>query len=316
MVWITFAVVFTLAALLGSYLVPRLTWSDDSRVGSAGTVAVWLSYLTIGLLGTLPASLHVVAAGEVGVVRTFGSITGQRGEGLQLTAPWQTLQKWDIKLRAVLPDSKCGDGEEKCLDSFSSESQDVFIRATVLLRVDAQDVQDLARTVGQQYDEKLVLPRLHQIVKDTTVQYRSVDIAPHREEIRQAIRERLARELAEASIAVEDVLLTNIDFRPDFKAAIEAKVAAEQNALAEQNKVAISEAQARQRAAVAQGIANALRIEAEGQAAANRLINESLTPLLVQFQAVQKLAGNVTLAFLPSGVGLLLDPATWLTPAR
>ena len=49
-----------------------------------------------------------------------------------------------------------------------------------------------------------------------------------------------------------------------------------------------------------------------GQADANRAINESLTPLLIQFQALQKLADNVTIALIPSCQGLIIDPATLL----
>jgi len=74
----------------------------------------------------------------------------------------------------------------------------------------------------------------------------------------------------------------------------------------------ISRAQAEQRAATAQGEADRLRIEAQGQADANRLINESLTPLLIQFQALQRLADNVQIALIPSGNGIIIDPATLL----
>jgi hypothetical protein len=45
------------------------------------------------------------------------------------------------------------------------------------------------------------------------------------------------------------------------------------------------------------------------------LINDSLTPLLIQFQAVQKLADNVQIALIPSGNGIIIDPATLLAGA-
>lgn len=319
MTWIALFVFFTAVLVVALVAMPSITWEaagsqERRRLGALGII-IPLGVYFVGFAGsTFLASVHVIASGEVGVVRTFGNITGQVGEGLQITAPWQTVEKWDIKLRTVLPESRCGDGTEHCLDAFSSESQDVFIRAVVNLHVDSKDVQHLARTVGKSYDERLVLPRLHQIVKDTTVGYRSVDIAPNREAIRQKVRERLKAELGDDSIAVDDLLITNIDFRPEFKAAIEKKVAAEQDALTEQNKVAIAEAQARQRAAEAKGRADSIRIEAEGQAAANREINASLTPLLVQFQALQKLADNVQIALIPSGNGIIIDPATLLGP--
>jgi regulator of protease activity HflC (stomatin/prohibitin superfamily) len=84
----------------------------------------------------------------------------------------------------------------------------------------------------------------------------------------------------------------------------------------QQELVAAREAEARQRAAEAQGNADKLRIEAQGQADANRLINESLTPLLIQFQALQKLADNVSIALIPSGNGLIIDPATLLAASH
>jgi regulator of protease activity HflC (stomatin/prohibitin superfamily) len=315
MFWIFLFVVFTVILVAVFILNLRYTYGD--RPGREGrtldlrrpAAAVYAAGLLISLLGF---SVHVISAGEVGVVRTFGSITGQRSEGLQLTWPWQEVETWNIRLQTVLPESRCADGSVNCLDSFSSESQDVFIRAVVNLRVDPRDVQELARTVGANYVERLVLPRLQQIVKDTTVAYKSVDIAPNREAIRQKIRERLGQELSQNSINIEDLLITNIDFRPEFKQAIEEKVKAEQDALTEQNRVQIARAQAEQRAATAQGEADRLRIEAQGQADANRLINESLTPLLIQFQALQKLADNVQIALIPSGSGIIIDPSTLL----
>ena len=113
-------------------------------------------------------------------------------------------------------------------------------------------------------------------------------------------------------IAVEDFLLTNIGFDKAFEEAITLKAVAEQNALAEQNKVAIEAAKAEQ--AKQQGIAkaNALREEANGQAAANNAINSSLTPLLVQFQALQKLAPGAQDRHPPVRTGLDHRPTTLL----
>jgi regulator of protease activity HflC (stomatin/prohibitin superfamily) len=294
----------------------------DARMKSAGDTSNMICTIAaivlvfIWLIVTIASSVHTIPAGEVGVVRSFGKINSQIPEGLQLTWPWQTVEKWNIRLQTVLPESNCSDGTQHCMDAFSSETQDVFIRATINLSVDPKDVQELARTVGSNYIDRLVLPRLHQIVKDATVAYKSVDIAPNREAIRQKIRQRLADELRANSINVIDLLITNIDFRPEFKASIEAKVKAEQDALAEQNKIQVAKAQAEQVSATAQGAADKLRIEAQGQADANRLISESLTPELIQFQAIQKFNDNVQIVLVPSGEGNLLDPSTFLRAAQ
>lgn len=63
---------------------------------------------------------------------------------------------------------------------------------------------------------------------------------------------------------------------------------------------------------MAKGRAGVLTTEATAQAEANRTIAESLTPMLIQFQALQKLADNVKIVFMPSGQGLIIDPATLL----
>lgn len=285
------------------------------EAGEIATIFGWIVMIAtiFWILISAWSSIHAIEAGHVGVVYQFGGIIGQRPEGFQLIAPWQDLQIWDIRTQRIRSETKCFDGKiPDCLEAFSAETQDVFIQATVNLSVDPDDVQTLARTVGRNYVEKLVLPRLHQITKDITVRYRSVDIAPNREEIREKIRDRMKNELAERSINIEDLLIDNMDFRPEFKQAIEAKQIASQEALRQQELVAAKAAEARQKAAEAEGNAQKLRIEAQGQADANRAINESLTPLLIQFQALQKLSDKIQIALIPSGQGIIIDPATLL----
>jgi regulator of protease activity HflC (stomatin/prohibitin superfamily) len=269
----------------------------------------------VGGIATVTRSVQVVEAGHVGLVYRFGDIVGQRDAGLSLIWPWETFRTADIRIQAVRPVGQCANGEDDCLAAFSAETQDVFVLATLNISINPTDVQDLYRTVGPAYVDKIVRPRLLQTFKDETVKFNSVDIAPNREDIRAAVLARLRTELSDFSINVTDLLIDNIDFRPEFKQAIESKQVATQEALRQQALVAAREAEARQAAAQAQGVADRLRIEAEGQATANRSINESLTPLLIQFQALQKLSDNVQIALVPSGSGLLIDPSTLLQGA-
>lgn len=284
----------------------RIFRRNLARWGSAGL------FVVMGGIFTLTRSVQVVEAGHVGLVYRFGDIVGQRDAGISLIWPWETFKTADIRIQKIRAEGTCSNGFEECLEAFSSETQDLFVVATANISVNPNDVQDLYRNVGPDYVDKLVRPRLLQIFKDETVKYESIEIAPNREVIRAAIRARLRTELSDFSINVDDLLIDNLDFRPEFKEAIEAKQIASQEALRQQELVAAREAEARQRAAEAQGNADKLRIEATGQADANRAINESLTPLLIQFQALQKLADNVTIALVPSGDGLIIDPSTLL----
>jgi regulator of protease activity HflC (stomatin/prohibitin superfamily) len=324
-VFMLFLIALTIggAFVLPSILNAAFSEADDMRNEAARQRAmhfraivsrsVFIGMLVVlGGITTIVRSVKIVEAGHVGLVYRFGDIVGQRDSGLSMIWPWEEFRTADIRIQSVRPTEDCANGLEFCLASFSSETQDVFIQTTLNISVNPNDVQTLYRTVGPDYVNKIVRPRLLQSFKDETVKYESVDIAPNREQIRQAARARLRTELEAFSINADDLLIDNIEFREEFKQSIEAKQIASQEALRQQELVAAREAEARQRAAEAQGNADKLRIEAQGQADANRLINESLTPLLIQFQALQKLADNVSIALIPSGNGLIIDPATLL----
>jgi len=75
--------------------------------------------------------------------------------------------------------------------------------------------------------------------------------------------------------------------------SINRVIQAAQDALAAQNKVVQAKAEADQVIATAQGAAQATLINAKAQAGANQLLNASLTPTLVQWQAIQKWNGNM-----------------------
>ena len=75
--------------------------------------------------------------------------------------------------------------------------------------------------------------------------------------------------------------------------AINRVIQAAQDALAAQNKVVQAKAEADQVIATAQGASQATLINAKAQADANQLLNASLTPTLVQWQAIQKWNGNM-----------------------
>jgi regulator of protease activity HflC (stomatin/prohibitin superfamily) len=269
------------------------------RVGAVALGVLWIG------LATLANSVHQVDAGHVGVVRTFGDITDQTGAGLVVTWPFQTLEEASVRVeRYDIAD----------LEAFSKETQDVFARITVNYQVSPRAIQTLYRDVGSKYIDTILRPRLINFFKETTVTYNTVDIAPNREAIRRAVKQRLTKDLEPCSIDIVDLLIENIDFRQEFKSAIEQKQVATQEALRQQQLIEANKAQAQQKIETARGDAESVRIAAEAQAAANKLLAESLTDKVIQFQALQKLADNVQIALLPSGQGIIIDPATLLKP--
>jgi regulator of protease activity HflC (stomatin/prohibitin superfamily) len=314
---VLFFVLFTILVAVGLacfFAIPPFL-GDGKTDPDTGAAKLAVRALTVVVGGVLIAilaactSTHAIPAGHVGVVYGIGGdISGQRENGLQFTAPWQTVKVVSVQQQTYRPETKCSTEQENCIETFSKDNQDVFVSATLRYRIDPDKVQDLLRN-NPNYVDRSIRSRFLQLLKDETVKYTATDIATNREVIRAAAKARFITELAPDSITVEDLFLDNIDFRPEFKQAIEAKVAAYQNALAEQNKVAVAEAQAKQVAATALGAADALRITAQGQADANNLLTASLTPALIQYTAIQKLNDKISVVLLPSGNNFLLDPS-------
>jgi regulator of protease activity HflC (stomatin/prohibitin superfamily) len=281
---------------------PGTPAADRGMLVMSAAVGVFVLWTVVQ---TAVASVKQVEAGHVGVVYQFGSIVGQRSEGLQFIAPWESMRTASVQVQRA---------QFSKIENFTSETQDVFIDATVNYSVSEKAVQNLYRTVGANWFDRLVDARVQNFFKEETVKFTAVDVAPNREVIRTAVRDRLAKELAPYSVTIQDLLITNIDFSAAFKGAIEQKQIATQDALREGERIKQREAEAQQAKAVAIGKADALREEAKGQADANQLLTASLSPELIQFQAVQKLAGNVQIALIPSGQGIIIDPATLLKP--
>ncbi len=269
---------------------------------------------------TLAISFHQVPAGHVGVVFEFGGIVGQTGDGAQWVAPWRNVTNATVQVRSFAftnnPDAVAKDVQVLGggLDSFSIETQDVFINARLDIQVSPRDVQILYRTVGSDYVNQLIPQRVAQAFKDVTVTYRTVDIAPNRDEIKDEVELRLDAELDQFSIDVVALLIESISFSEAFTQSIENKQIATQEAARAAELITKAENEALAVIAEAEGVAGALVIEAEGKAEANLLITASINPLLVQWEAVQKLADDITIALLPSGEGIIIDPATLLSP--
>ncbi len=248
-------------------------------------------------------SVKAIEAGHVGVVYQFGEIVGQKPEGLQFIWPWQDLRIESVQVQRYRFEN---------ITAFSQETQDVFFIATLNYSVSPSAVQTLYRTVGPRWFDRLIEPRVLNFFKEETVKYSTVDVGPNRENIRSAVRARLASELAPFSIDINDLLIDNIEFSPEFKAAIEQKQIATQDALREQERVRQRQFEAQQQIELARGEAESIRVRAEGQAEANRLLSQSLTPEVIQFQALQKLGDNIQIALLPAGQGIIIDPTTLL----
>ena len=280
-----------------------------ARLSIVGVTLFWT-------LATVMMSAQSVGNGEVGVVTAFGKTDGQILPGVNIVAPWKNVATISTKVQTLHFDG--GGDHESVITAFSSETQNVNVKATVNWSVAPNDVQSLYQQVGTNISG-LIPSRVKQAFKDATVKYPAVDLAPHREDIRAEVRASLANELSRFSINVVDVNIDDMSFSAQFEAAIEAKQEATQAALKAQQQVQQAKYEAESAVQKAQGEANANVAIATGQAEANRKLAESLSPEILQYLTIQKLASNISVLIVPSSGASLFDlskliPATTTKP--
>jgi regulator of protease activity HflC (stomatin/prohibitin superfamily) len=98
---------------------------------------------------------------------------------------------------------------------------------------------------------------------------------------------------------------SNLIYPDSFKKAINAKNNAVQSALMAENKVKQAEAEAKIKVATANGNAEALLANARAEAESNRLRQQTLTPMLIQQQWIEKWRGNVPTTTLGSSTNVM-----------
>ena len=134
-------------------------------------------------------------------------------------------------------------------------------------------------------------------VRDTVYTYDAYDIQAKTQDIGIKILQRLRDEYAETPIEIEAISIGNIAYPEAINAEIQRKLAAEQDLerMGRERQIAEQEAQI-------------MVTQAKGRAAAQRIVNETLTPLYVQhemlegFRALSK-SPRVTIVSTPTGDG-------------
>jgi regulator of protease activity HflC (stomatin/prohibitin superfamily) len=105
------------------------------------------------------------------------------------------------------------------------------------------------------------------------------------------------RKILEGQLLAEGFVVnqftSNLVYPETFKAAIEAKNNAVQAALMAENKVKTAEAEAKIKVATAEGNAQAMLTSAKAEAEANRMKQQTLTPLLLQLEYINKWDGKL-----------------------
>jgi regulator of protease activity HflC (stomatin/prohibitin superfamily) len=243
--------------------------------------------------------IQVVDEGHVGLITEFGKAKDDlRTPGLTVINPFtQKLIEVETRVRPI----KFAD-----IDAASAEQQSVKLTGTMNFALNTVDIVSLYRRVGTEFQERIVVAALNSTAKEILPQYKVNDILPKRAEISEKIRTRLNEQLTDYGINITAIFLENVAFSKEFQDAIEAKQTAAQTAEKEEQVTIQKMEQAKQREAEGDGEGKAAVARARGQAEANRLVSESLTPLILEDKKLTKWDGKTPLVVSSDG-SMIID---------
>jgi regulator of protease activity HflC (stomatin/prohibitin superfamily) len=130
--------------------------------------------------------------------------------------------------------------------------------------------------------------------------YTADELISNRELFENKVRKNLESHLLPEGFILAQ-FTSNLVYPETFKKAIEAKNNAVQSALRAENEVKTAEAQAKIKVATAAGNAQAMLTSAKAEAEANRLKQQTITPMLLQLEWINKWNGKLPETMLGQG---------------
>jgi regulator of protease activity HflC (stomatin/prohibitin superfamily) len=263
-----------------------------------GAVVLFLGFLII--IG----SFVVIPAGSEGIVIQFGAVTGTTmQQGLHFKMPFvQSIVKMDIRTQKYTADG---------LTAASKDLQNVTTNIAINFKLDTTQASTVYRNIGPDYMEVIAHPAIQETVKEITAKYNAEECITNRAEVKDAINNALVARLSVRGIITESVNITDFQFSPEFTAAIEAKVVAQQQIETAQNTLERMRVEAEQAVVVATGQANAAIAAAQGQAQSNQIVAQSLSPDILAAMLYGKIGPNDKIIIVPNtgfSGGIVVNP--------
>ena len=222
-----------------------------------------------------------IGPGQRGVLMTFGAVhDGVLDPGLHLKLPFvQSVVRMDVQVQ----------NSQAAETAASLDLQNVSSTVATNWHILPADAEWVYQHIGDEAAlvDKIIRPAISNSVKAVTAHYNAEDLIIHRDQVRDQIQTQITSALQPYRVVVDSVNITDFHFGDEFAQAIERKQIAQQRALQAQYELQQAKVVAEQRI-----------VEAQAQSQAQKLLQQTLTPEIIQQQAITKWDGH-----LPAVVG-------------
>ena len=190
------------------------------KIGAVVCTALAAIFIVLSMIKTVPT-------GHTGVVVIFGKVQDYTYEaGVHFNAPWVTVVKMDNRTQKETIELMC----------FSSDIQEVSVTYTLNYQINKENAQTIYRTIGTNYFDLVVSPKISEAVKDVFAKYSAESLIESRASVSRQIQDILVTEVSVYNIEIVSASIENIDFTDSFTNAVEEKQVAEQNKLKAQTE--------------------------------------------------------------------------------
>ena len=213
-----------------------------------------------------------IGSGEAGVLyRTFGGgvVTDEPalGEGFHLVAPWNKVIVYEVRQQELLEKMKV----------LSSNGLDILLEVSAWYQPKSDELGLLHQKRGQNYLDRVIKPSIRSAARSVVGRYTPEQIySSKRDAIQEEIFEETKSILDKQFVQLNEVLVRDVTLPPTIKTAIENKLKQEQAFL--EYEFTLQKAQKE---------AERQRIDAEGKATANKILNASLTQNILREKGIQ-----------------------------